>query len=235
MPLLQFEFAGHSCLLNCPETPAPGKPWVWRAEFPFAFTYADQALLDRGWHVAYCDLQDQYGCEYAIGEMKRFHDHLVSEYGLADKAAIFGFSRGGLYTFNYALAHPEDLHTVYLDAPVLDIKSWPGGLGSSECCPKEWAECLACYGLTEETVRTFKGNPLDNIDRYLALGLPTILIAGDSDTVVPYPENGRVLEKALVSSSLHHLVGVKPGVGHHPHSLEDPTPIVDFILAQQGR
>ena len=26
------------------------------------------------------------------------------------------------------------------------------------------------------------------------------------------------------------LVILKPGVGHHPHSLEDPRPIVDFIL-----
>jgi hypothetical protein len=23
---------------------------------------------------------------------------------------------------------------------------------------------------------------------------------------------------------------VKPGVGHHPHSLEDPQPIVDFVV-----
>lgn len=23
---------------------------------------------------------------------------------------------------------------------------------------------------------------------------------------------------------------VKPGVGHHPHSLEDPQPVIDFIL-----
>ena len=26
---------------------------------------------------------------------------------------------------------------------------------------------------------------------------------------------------------------LKPGVGHHPHSLKDPTPIVDFILQNQ--
>ena len=26
-----------------------------------------------------------------------------------------------------------------------------------------------------------------------------------------------------------HVIG-KPGVGHHPHSLEDPAPIVDYIL-----
>ena len=22
----------------------------------------------------------------------------------------------------------------------------------------------------------------------------------------------------------------KPGIGHHPHGLDDPTPVVDFIL-----
>jgi len=24
-------------------------------------------------------------------------------------------------------------------------------------------------------------------------------------------------------------------VGHHPHSLQDPTPIVDFVLKNSGR
>jgi hypothetical protein len=26
----------------------------------------------------------------------------------------------------------------------------------------------------------------------------------------------------------------KPGVGHHPHSLADPTPLLSFVLSQVG-
>lgn len=50
--------------------------------------------------------------------MKRFHDHLVSDFSLSEKAALFGFSRGGLYAFNYSLLYPQDVAVLYLDAPV---------------------------------------------------------------------------------------------------------------------
>ncbi len=39
-----FAFGGHQCTLICPDIPAKGKPWVWRAEFLGAFDYADKAL-----------------------------------------------------------------------------------------------------------------------------------------------------------------------------------------------
>lgn len=56
------------------------------------------------------------------------------------------------------------------------------------------------------------------------------MVAGDSDTAVPYEENGALLEKRLNECGYKDaLVIVKPGVGHHPHSLENPERIVRFI------
>ena len=60
--------------------------------------------------------------------------------------------------------------------------------------------------------------------------VPLVLVYGEADTVVPYEKNGRLLEEAYQNSEADRLFIGKPGVGHHPHSLEDPTPIVDFLL-----
>ncbi len=226
----RFEFRGHQCVLICPEAPADGNPWVWRAEFLGAFDYADKALLDKGWHIAYCQLVNQYGCEYAVEEMKYFHDYLVSEYSLSKKADIFGFSRGGLYTFNYSVKYPEDISVVYLDAPVLDIRSWPAGFGKSTRCVREWRECLECYHLTEDMIDEFKGSPIYRLDDLISTELPVILVAGDSDIEVPYDENGAFLAEKLKDKGSDCLIIIKPDVGHHPHSLSEPAELVDFII-----
>lgn len=100
-------------------------PWVWRAEFFDAFPAVDIALLEKGYVIVYYCLSDMYGCPQAVLEMKRAHDFVVKEFSLCEKADIFGFSRGGLYASNYAVKYPNDVSSLYLDAPVMDIRSWP--------------------------------------------------------------------------------------------------------------
>ena len=53
---------------------------------------------------------------------------------------------------------------------------------------------------------------------------------GDADFVVPAAENALLIEQRY--QALGGVVQVihKPGVDHHPHGLEDPTPVVRFIL-----
>ncbi|WP_040948880.1 alpha/beta hydrolase family protein [Gorillibacterium massiliense] len=230
-----FQVSGRESILICPAESAEGKPWIWRTEFFDAFAQADMALVERGWHLAYCNFQDMYGCPEATLGMHHFQDYIESTFGLADKAALFGFSRGGLYAFNYAVRYPEKVAALYLDAPVLDIRSWPGGNGKRTGYEKEWRECLHCYGLSEEQAAYFKGNPLDHIQEVAAAGIPILLVAGDADEPVPFGENG-----AILTSRYRELGGeiqdiLKPGVGHHPHSLEDPEPIVDFIVRHSGK
>ena len=36
-------------------------------------------------------------------------------------------SRGGLIALNWAIDNPDRVSAVYVDAPVCDIRSWPGG------------------------------------------------------------------------------------------------------------
>ena len=60
--------------------------------------------------------------------------------------------------------------------------------------------------------------------------MPILSVCGEADRVVPFAENTAVLEKRYRELGGPIEVIRKPGVDHHPHSLKDPAPIVDFIL-----
>lgn len=226
---IDFTVEGHNGLVIVPEKAAPGSPWVWRAEFFDAFAQADRALLEMGWHLAYYSVSDMYGCPEAVKFMHCFHDRLVRGFGLANKTVLFGFSRGGLYAFNYAAKYPDRVAALYLDAPVLDIRSWPGGFGTSKRADKEWAECLDAYGLTEESAAGFHENPLDKTDIIKDAKIPVIVVVGDADIAAPIAENALILVERLRDMGGDFKLIVKPGVAHHPHSLDDPAPIVAFL------
>ena len=50
--------------------------------------------------------------------------------------------------------------------------------------------------------------------------------------MVPFDENTQKFEAIYRTANGTIKVIVKPGVDHHPHSLKDPTPIVEFLLAK---
>ncbi|WP_063510446.1 alpha/beta fold hydrolase [Paenibacillus gorillae] len=224
-----FTVNGREALVVSPKEAAPGNPWVWRAEFFDAFSQVDMALLEQGWHLAYCNVSDMYGSPEAIELMHPFHLHVCSTFGLAEKPSIFGFSRGGLYAVNYALKYPESVSSLYLDAPVLDLRSWPGGNGKADQYKKEWEECLQTYRLTEEQFAQFRESPLDRVAELAALQIPVILVVGDADEDVPFLDNGHPFAERFAANGGEIEVIVKPGVAHHPHSLDDPTPVAEFI------
>ena len=85
------------------------------------------------------------------------------------------------------------------------------------------------YHLTDESALEFKGNPLDKMDQLLRGGIRIMLVAGAVDSVVPYQENGANLARYYEENGGQIKVIVKPDCDHHPHSLEDPTPIIEYI------
>jgi pimeloyl-ACP methyl ester carboxylesterase len=223
---LDFAVAGRPAVLVRPAEAAPGRPWIWRTEFFGHEPQADAALLARGWHVAYLDARNLYGGPQAMRWFGDFYAHVVAHHGLAKRVVLEGFSRGGLYAMNFAATHPARVAAIYLDAPVLDIRSWPGRNRAS----KEWAQCLEAYGLSEESLPAFRGNPLDRLAAIAGGRIPILSVCGDADRVVPYAENTGILVQRYRELGGTIEVILKPGVDHHPHSLKDPAPIVDFLL-----
>jgi hypothetical protein len=58
-----------------------------------------------------------------------------------------------------------------------------------------------------------------------------IHVVGDTDDVVPVSENTAIIEQRYTTAGGTIRVIHKPGIGHHPHGLDDPKPVVDFIRA----
>jgi pimeloyl-ACP methyl ester carboxylesterase len=225
-----FVVDGRNCLVVAPMAAALGKPWIWRTEFFGHEPQADLALLAKGFHAVYIDVQNMYGAPVALRHMDVFYDQLTERYGLAKKTVLEGFSRGGLFAFNWAAAHPDRIACIYADAPVCDFKSWPGGKGKGSGSPGDWQNLLKVYGLTQDEALAYKLNPVDNLAPLAKAGVPLLHVVGDADDAVPLDENTAIVEQRYKQLGGQITVIVKKGVGHHPHSLKDPTPIVDFIL-----
>ncbi|NNE91894.1 MAG: hypothetical protein HKN23_09630 [Verrucomicrobiales bacterium] len=228
----RFEIGGRKALVTAPEKAAPGNPWMWRCRFYGAFPAADIALLERGWHIAFIDVANEFGGPKAMAAFDEFYAHVTGdEWKLHPKPVMEGFSRGGLPAMNWAIANPDKVAGVYIDAPVLDIHSWPKPSGG-----KIWQTCLAAHGLTAETADTWKG-PLDNLKALASSGVPILSVCGGADPVVPFAENSGILEMRYQKLGGDLTVIVKAACDHHPHSLHDPTPIVEWaerVVADQA-
>jgi len=232
---LDFQVAGRDAWMVIPISAAEHRPWIWRTEFFGHEPQADLALLAQGYHVAYVNVQNLYGAPVALDAMDAFYDHLTKVHRLAPKTVLEGFSRGGLFALNWAARHPERVAALYLDAPVCDFKSWPGGRGKGKGSPTDWERCKSAYGLTEEQALTYRLNPVDHLTPLAQAKIPILTVCGDADAVVPYPENSGLIAERYPKLGGEIKVILKPGVDHHPHSLVDPTPIVSFLLAHRGK
>ena len=227
---LDFESAGRAGFVVMPHEAAPNRPWIWRPEFFNHEPQTDLALLERGWHVAYVNVQNLFGSPTALDAMDAFYAEVRDRFGLAPQVVLEGFSRGGLFTFNWASRHPERVASIYVDAPVLDLRSWPAGLGNGTGSPVEWERCLKAYGMSADELFVSRFNPINSLQPLVDAGIPVLSICGDADRTVPFEENTAPVAQRYRELGGTFEVIVKPGVGHHPHSLVDPAPIVAFVL-----
>ena len=219
-----FTVEGRDAIVVVPAQAAPGRPWICRPAFFDAFASVDKALLKEGWHVAYYDVTHLYGSPRAVRLFKAFYDYVVPAFSLPSKLTVEGFSRGGYFAFNWAAAHPETVASLYVDAPVCDMTSWPGR--GSEL----WGDFLAEWGLDDAEVdSSFRGNALSLLPAIAAAHIPVMAVVGGADTDVPYADNFRKVREAYQQMGGVVETICKPDCGHHPHSLEDPAPVVDFL------
>lgn len=217
-----------------PKTAALGRPWVWRARFWGHEPQFDVAMLKRGWHIAFCDVGNLFGSPEAIANGNAFYHDLVTKHALSTAPVLEGMSRGGLFIYNWAAANADKVTAIYGDAPVMDFTSWPGGRQAGKTgpgAPAAWQTCLKAYGLTPEQALSYQQTPLNRLAPLATARIPIIHVVGDADEVVPVAENTTIAEHRYRALGGTFEVIHKPGIGHHPHSLKDPTPIVDFVLA----
>lgn len=225
-----FKFRNRSARVVVPKKTAKGHPWIWRSRFWDHEPQTDIALLERGYHVVWCDVAELFGNDEALSIWNGFYK-MLTRYGLAVKAVMEGMSRGGVYIYRWLVRYPMRVAAVYADAPVLDMKSWPGGKGKGSGNQENWEIFKKSFGLkSDNEALAFKGNPMDKAAQIAKTGIPLLHVVGDADVDVPPDENTNPFEKKITASGGTIQVIHKPGIGHHPHSLRNPQPIVDFIL-----
>jgi hypothetical protein len=226
-----FTVDGCDALVVTPHQVAQGKPWIWRAEFFDHRPETDLALLEHGFHLVYIQVGNTFGCPSAMKHWDAFYAELAGQYGLGKRPVLEGLSRGGLYVYNWAAANPTKVSVILGDNPVCDFKSWPGGKGKGPGSPDDWQQLIHDYGFASEAeALAYKLNPIDNLAPLAHAHVPIIHLAADADEVVPYLENTVILKERYEQLSGTIQVIVKHGYKHHPHGLDDPTPVVEFIL-----
>lgn len=224
--------AGRNCKIVRPKLAAVGHPWVWRARFWGHEPQTDIALLERGYHIVYCDVAELLGNQESIDVWNQFYQ-IVHTAGLAKKAVMEGMSRGAVYIFSWAAINPGKVACVYADNPLLNVRVWTEEmLNLPEGTKNDMFEAFKKnYKLTTAIeVRQFKGEPMELVRQIVKGHYPILVLCADEDEAVPLADNAVLFEQKIKALNGKITVIHKPGFKHHPHSLPDPTPIVDFII-----
>lgn len=230
--MIEFEFDGRIATVVLPKQ-SNGR-LVLKTEYFGAFPEVEVQLVKNGFTLAHVKNTNRWGTEDNVDRQAAFIKHLAAQYNLSSKAVLVGMSCGGMEAVYLAAKYPECVSVMYLDAPVMNFCSCPAYMGIStietETAEALWKEFYKFRGISQSELLNFREHPVDKLPLLKEHNIPVILVYGDSDKVVPYMENGIVLEQFYKENNLCIKVIGKEGCGHHPHGLEDPQPIVDFIM-----
>ena len=229
-----FEVAGHKALLYAAPKPAEGKPWLWYAPTIKGLSLAGRKLyfesfLKAGISIAGFDLGEVRGSPASTAKFTQFYDAMVKR-GFSPKPILLGQSRGGMMTLAWAFRHPDKVRAWVGIYPVCNLASWP--LKNSK------AATLADFALPEaELVAKLKEfNPMDNLQGLLANKVPMFAVHGDSDKVVPYDDNTKLLKERYVAGGGQFTLKLILGEGHQATaSFFECRELVDFVLKQAAR
>jgi len=227
-----FEVNGNKAVLYTAPKPAEGKPWLWYAPtLKGGVSLAGrrmyfEAFMKAGISIAGFDLGEVRGSPASTAKFDEFHGAMVKR-GWSPKPILLGQSRGGMMTLAWAFRHPDKLRAWVGIYPVCNLASWP--LKNSK------AQTLADFAMTEEqlTARLKEFNPLDNLQGLLANKVPMFAVHGDSDVVVPYDLNTKLLKERYEAGGGKITVKLIPGEGHRVGpSFFECRELVDFVLKQ---
>ena len=225
---IDFEFMGRNAILVFPNEDNQCNKWLLKTEYFNAFPELEIEMVKRGWHLAYISNITRWCLDEDLDVKKAYAEYLIKEYGLAQKCVPVGMSCGGMIAVKFAAKYPEHVSCLYLDAPVMNLLSCPCGLGKAG--DDMYQEFKDATGKTIADLINYREHPVDKLPCLLENKLPVILVYGKDDIVVPYDENGTILEQSyLENGGVLKVIG-KEGCGHHPHGLEDNSQIIEFIL-----
>ena len=182
-----------------------------------------ERFLAAGIAVAGVDVGESYGNPQGRAHFTAFYRELVERRGFSRKPCLLARSRGGLMLYNWAAEHPDSVGCIAGIYPVCNLRSWPG---LNKAC--------GAYGLSAEQLdkQLAQHNPIDRLAPLAKAGVPIFHIHGDTDDVVPLPDNS-----ALLASRYRELGGsmrlrIPPGQGHNVwDGFFQCRELVEFVIA----
>ena len=228
----QGTFEGKNTVLVCPKAGTANGRLAIKTEYWCAFPEAAEiSLVEKGFHLCYIENGNRWGTDDDLDRKARYIRYVAESYGLSEKTVPVGMSCGGLIAIKLAAKYPELISCLYLDAPVLNYMSCPCGFGEGMPLGDDgMAEILGALGMTSVSqLIGYREMPLDKLPALIANRIPVVMVAGDSDQVVPFHENGLLLQQAYEKTDIDFTVYIKPGCDHHPHGLADNSRVIEFI------
>jgi predicted esterase len=229
-----FELEGRKGFIYAAPEPAKGNPWVWYAptlkgvEIVQRKLYFD-AWMQAGISIAGFDLGEVRGSPASTAKFTLFFEEMVRR-GWSSKPTLLGQSRGGMMMLAWAMRNPARVRAFVGIYPVCNLASWP--LKNSK------RETLADFAMPEaELVANLaRFNPVDNLQGLLANKVPMFIVHGDSDVVVPYDDNSRLLKERYEAGGGRITVKLIPGEGHKVSpSFFECRELIDFMIAHSAK
>lgn len=225
-----FEIDGNKAYVYAAPQPAKGKPWVWYAPTLKGVSLAGrkmyfESFMRAGIGIAGFDLGEVRGAPGSTAKFSLFYDEMFKR-GWSSRPILLGQSRGGMMMLSWAMRNPEKVRAFVGIYPVCNLASWP--LKNSK------PQTLADFGLPEaELVARLKEfNPVNNLQGLLTHRVPMFVVHGDSDVVVPYNDNTRVLKNRYEAGGGPIAVKIIRGEGHKVSpSFFECRELVDFVIA----
>ena len=228
-----FSIDGKSVTLKVPDQPAAGKPWLWVGEFGGHLKSLEEGLVDKGWHVVYVGVSNQFGSPASMQVWEKLYAEMHEKRALSPKPALLGISRGGLYVTAWTRLHPDRVSVLYLDNAVTDIRSWPGGFqlqSKGKGSAKDWDLYKNIFHFQSDPEAQEKSiHPTDGLLPALKAGVFLLSVHGTADTVVPYVDNAGLLVDFWKKEEGRFKTFPKEGGDHHPHGLPDPAPLIELL------
>lgn len=211
-----------------PEKGKNNGKWALKAEYFGAFPQVETELLNQGYHVAYVKNKTRWHMPEDTEAKAQLAEYMHKQLGLSKKCVVVGMSCGGLHGIYFAAAYPEYVSCMYLDAPVVNLIPCFMKRVCEPSLGRLWEEFTSATGIDEITLYSYRNHPLDKLPKLIKHNIPIILVCGEEDMSCPYEEQGKVLNDIYQENGCIIETIIKKG-GHHPHGLEDITPIMKFI------
>ncbi|MEK0445900.1 MAG: hypothetical protein RLZZ399_1221 [Verrucomicrobiota bacterium] len=226
--LHSMPLGGVGAQILAPKKAAVGRPWVltsrlYEGEDPAYrnVTRIHLALVHRGFHVV----------ALPIGQWQAAYEAMTSRYGLSEGVSLMALGAEGVAVGRWAVEHPGKVVALALDKTVCNVLSWKNHTVEQNAGAGDaWKNRVPLYGFKSEAEVLGLNDDLDRRAAELAAQkVGVVSLVGEEDRLAPYAENGAVWEREYRKAKGEFRSILGKGEGHHPHGLEDPTPVVEFF------